>query len=277
MSEGRLIICATPIGNLGDVSERLRETLMSADIVYAEDTRRTSKLLNHLGVEVKSRSLFSGNEKSRSAELVEEVAAGKVVVLVSDAGTPVVSDPGAEAVRLARSRGFVVSGIPGPSAVTTALALSGFGGDRFVFEGFLPKKGAERTRRIGFIAAEDRTAVVFVAPHRLAVDVVDLATALGEDRQVAVTRELTKLHEEVWVGSLGAAVERWSGEVKGEFTLVIEGGTTPRLSLEEAVAEASRLVRDGVSTSEAARRVADASGVSRRAVYQELLGIQESS
>jgi len=271
VSEGRLYVCATPIGNLGDISERLRETLLTADVIYAEDTRRTSKLLQHIGAKTTTRSLFAGNEKARSRKLVDDVRAGKKVVLVSDAGLPTVSDPGAEAVRIVQDEGLSLTVIPGPSAVTTAITLSGFGGDRFSFEGFLPKKGKERSRRLSQLGFEDRPVVIFASPHRLADDLRDLLDAVGVDRRVAVTREMTKLHEEIWVGTLGEAVERWTGEVKGELTLVLEGGSLTPMSAEAAIAEARSLIATGASPSEAARSVAQDSGVSRRVIYQALI------
>ncbi len=277
MPEGCLYVCATPIGNLGDVSDRLRETLVTADVIYAEDTRRTSKLLQHIGAKTKARSLFVGNEKARSRKLVDEVRAGKTVVLVSDAGMPTVSDPGAEAVRIVQDEGLSLTVIPGPSAVTTAITLSGFGGDRFSFEGFLPRKGKERSRRLHQLGFEDRPVVMFASPHRLAGDLRDLLDVVGVDRKVAVTREMTKLHEEVWVGTLGEAVERWTGEIKGEITLVLEGGSLTPVTAEAAIAEARSLVDAGTSPSDAARRVAQDSGVSRRVIYQALLEGQDVS
>ena len=271
MSDGRLFVCATPIGNLGDVSSRLEETLRAADVVYAEDTRRGAKLLGHVGATAKLRSLFAGNERSRSRELIDDVRSGKLVALVSDAGMPTVSDPGAEAVRLLLAQGLPVTVIPGPSAVTTAIALSGFGGDRFVVEGFLPRRGKERQERVARIASEDRSVVLFASPHRLGEDIGDLCEAIGSDRQIAVTRELTKMHEEVWIGTLGDAVERWGGEVKGEFTLVVEPGSPLAVDAGEAIREARLLVADGASASDAARQVAQSTGVSRRLIYQALL------
>ncbi|MBW3667323.1 MAG: 16S rRNA (cytidine(1402)-2'-O)-methyltransferase, partial [Actinobacteria bacterium] len=164
MAEGVLSVCATPIGNLGDVSDRLRETLAEADVVYAEDTRRAGKLLRHLAVEAPLHSLFEGNEMERSQRLVADVASGLRVALISDAGTPVISDPGAAAVRMSLDRGLTVTVIPGPSAVTAAMALSGFVGDRFSFEGFLPRKGKEREQVLRAIGAADRPVVLFVSP-----------------------------------------------------------------------------------------------------------------
>lgn len=277
MSEGRLYVCATPIGNLGDVSDRLRETLMTADVIYAEDTRRTSKLLRHIGTKTKAQSLFVGNEKARSRRLVDDVRAGKIVALVSDAGMPTVSDPGAEAVRLVQDEGLSLTVIPGPSAVTTAITLSGFGGDRFSFEGFLPRKGKERNVRLRQLGFDDRPVVIFASPHRVAGDLRDLLDVVGADRRVAVTREMTKLHEEVWVGTLGEAVEQWSGETKGELTLVLEGSSMTPVTAAAAIAEARSLVDAGTSPSDAARRVAQDSGVSRRVIYQKLLEGQDRS
>ena len=274
MSEGRLSVCATPIGNLGDVSARLAQTLNEADVVYAEDTRRTSILLAHVGAHPKLRSLFVGNERARTEELVAAVANGKKVVLVSDAGMPTVSDPGSEAVSAVRAAGLPMTVVPGPSAVTSAITAAGFGADRFVFEGFLPKKGKERTQRIRSIAREDRAVVLFVPPHRLGEDLASLASVINSDRRVAVTREMTKLYEEVWVGSIAAALAHWVDDVKGEITLVIEAGEEVPVSDEEAIDSAGHLVADGVSASRAARQVAEETGVSRRVIYQGLLDIQ---
>lgn len=277
MASGRLIVCATPIGNLGDISERLRNVLAGADIVFAEDTRRTAKLLSHLVIGVGVLSLFSGNEQSRTSQVVDAVESGQTVVLVSDAGMPTISDPGAAAVRAVREAGHLVTVVPGPSAVTTALAFSGFGGDRFVFEGFLPRRGVERSERLEAIARETRVAVVFASPIRLAKDLADLAEACGPDREVAVIREMTKLHEESWVGALAEAVERWGDPVKGEVTLVLGPGHEQAPSVDDAVDLARTLVAGGSSLSDAARAAAHESGVSRRVVYEVLLGDQESS
>lgn len=277
MSSGRLFVCATPIGNLGDVSERLRNVLAGADLVFAEDTRRTAKLLSHLVIRVGVVSLFSGNEQSRTQQLLDEVASGKTVALVSDAGMPTVSDPGASAVRAVREAGYPVTVIPGPSAATTALALSGFGGDRFVFEGFLPRRGIGRTQRLDEIAAEQRAVVLFASPNRLPKDLQDLEAVCGGTREVAVLRELTKLHEESWVGSLESALERWSEPVKGEVTLVLAPMEPEQPSQEDAIASARRLVAQGASVSDAAKMTSVETGVSRRTIYEALLGDHDSS
>lgn len=270
-------MCATPIGNLGDVSERLRNVLTSADVIYAEDTRRTAKLLAHLVVRSDLVSLFAGNEQARTRQLVDSVRAGNTVVLVSDAGMPTISDPGAAAVRAVRAAGYPVSVVPGPSAVTGALAVSGFGGDRFVFEGFLPRKGKARAERLKTIGEEERPVVVFASPNRLGTDLNDLMDACGPSREVAVVRELTKLHEESWVGPLHTAVDTWSEPVKGEVTVVV-GPTDPEPpSEEEAIALARRLASGGASVSDSARQAAEETGVSRRRIYETLIADQESS
>lgn len=277
MSEGKLTVCATPIGNLDDISQRLRSTLAEADVIYAEDTRRTGKLLSATGISTPMRSLFEGNEARRSEEVVSEVKRGKNVVLVSDAGMPSVSDPGARVVTRAHEEGLAVSVVPGPSSVTSALAVAGFGADRFAFEGFLPRKGRERQRRLEQIAGEDRPVVLFASPNRLAEDLTDLSSQVERTRRVTVARELTKLHEEIWVGSLGDALEHWKGEVKGEVTLVLEGSAPTTMSDEDAVTVGRALIAEGHSLSDAARAASDRSGISRRVIYEALLSDQEES
>ncbi len=279
MSErGVLIVCGTPIGNLGDVSDRLRETLNTADVVFAEDTRRTATLLRHVGATPPVRSLFVGNEAARSEELLTLLEQGMTVALVSDAGMPGVSDPGSDVVRMARAGGHVVTVVPGPSAVTAAVAAAGFGADRFVFEGFLPRKGKERGERLGVIAAENRPVVLFVSPHRFQTDLGDIAEHTGPDRVVFIGRELTKLHEETWVGPIADAIAVWGDrEAKGEFTLVIAPGAPEEPSLDGAIAIARRLLNEGSSASDAARSAAHETGVSRRPIYESLIADQDRS
>lgn len=279
MSEmGRLFVCATPIGNLDDASPRLVETLGNVDVIYAEDTRRVATLLGRFEIEVRTRSLFAGNESARTEELVADVVSGKRVALVSDAGMPTVSDPGSLAVRRVRESGRPVTVIPGPSAVTMAVALSGFSGDRFVFEGFLPKKGKEREQRLARLGNEDRQVVLFVSPHRLVDDLEDLRSVVGPARLLTVNRELTKLHEEVWSGTVEEAVRHWSGRrVKGELTVVVAPGEPGESDITEGVELARELVKSGSSVSEAAREVAGSTGLSRRAIYQRLIDGQELS
>jgi 16S rRNA (cytidine1402-2'-O)-methyltransferase len=266
---GRLVLCATPIGNLGDASERLRTTLREADRLYAEDTRRTATLLRHLGIERASRSYFAGNEAQRAGELAAHFAAGETVALVTDAGTPAISDPGISAVRAAIAAGAAVTIVPGPSAVVAALAVSGLPSERFAFEGYLPRKGKARRERLADLSVERRTTVVFAVPSRLGADLVDLASACGGDRPTVVVRELTKVHEEVWRGSLGEAVSAWSdgAEPRGEFTLVIGGASVAPDRPESLLPEVRAAMARGAAASRAVREVAERFGVSRRALY----------
>lgn len=274
MADGRLFVCATPIGNLDDISQRLAETLRTVDVVYAEDTRRTGKLLREVGSDVSVRSLFKGNETKRSGELIGDLEAGRSVALVTDAGMPGVSDPGAAVVSAAHDRGIGVTVVPGPSAVTSALAVSGWSGDRFVFEGFLERKGKARSAQLDRVLGSTSPVVLFLSPHRVAEDLADLRDHLGGDRVVVVARELTKIHEEVWRGSLEEACRKWPAPGKGEFTLVIAAAEPSRISDDEAIEVARRLVAAGSSNSDAARSASAQTGVSRRVIYEGLLQSQ---
>lgn len=270
---GRLIICGTPIGNLADASPRLRDELAGADLVYAEDTRRAATLLQALEVHTKVRSYFVGNEEKRSVELTTRLAAGDTIALITDAGMPSVSDPGLSAVRAALACDAQVTVVPGPSAVTAAVAVSGFSADRFVFEGFLPRKGGARRSRIAAIAAEERTTVLFSAKTRLAADLADLCDAAGADRPVVVARELTKVFEEIWRGTLAAAIAEFAknNRARGEFTIVIPGAPHQPGDLGEAVAAAIAAVDAGEPPSTAVRRLAREKGISRRDLYEAVL------
>lgn len=272
MADGKLTVCATPIGNLGDVSSRLAEALIEADVVYAEDTRRTGILLRHVGSTAKVRSLFTGNEKLRTRQLLDDVRSGLKVALVSDAGMPSISDPGASAVLEAAEEGLATTVIPGPSAVTASIALSGFGGGRFVFEGFLPRKESARRSRLADLATETRAVVLFASPNRVGSDLADLARVVGFDRPIAVMKELTKVHETVWRGSIGEAAERWGGDQKGEFTLVVAGRDEEPPNVDAAIDLARQMISDGAAPSDAARRAAEETGVSRRAIYRAVVG-----
>jgi 16S rRNA (cytidine1402-2'-O)-methyltransferase len=266
---GTLTLCGTPIGNLSDLSERVITTLGNADLIFAEDTRRTAKLLAHLGISVPMKSFFAGNEQTRLRLLRDELEAGKNIVLVSDAGMPLISDPGASAVQVAVDCDAVVGVVPGPSAVVTALAVSGFDGDRFIFEGFLPRKGEVRARVLRSFVDEQRTVVLFAAPSRVAADLADLGHTLDPYRSVVVTRELTKVYEEIWRGTLGEAAVHWArdGTTKGEFTLVIEGDEPFEPSMPDAVAAALEMITKGTSTSDAVRTVTATHGVRRNELY----------
>jgi len=269
---GRLFLCATPIGNLEDASPRLARTLEEADVVYAEDTRRTAKLLSALGVAADLRSYFVGNERRRTASVAAELAAGRDVALVTDAGSPSVSDPGASAVAAARQVGAEVVVVPGPSAVTAAVMGSGMVDGRFVFEGFLERKGRERSRQLERIADSDAPTVLFLSPHRAVADVEALTEACGADREVCVGRELTKVHEELWWGTLSELAERWRDDrPRGEITLVIAEAVAASPDTEDALELARQLVAEGKTASAAAREAAEATGVARREIYDRLV------
>ena len=269
---GVLVLAATPIGRVADASPRLAEELATADVVAAEDTRRLKRLTADLGVEVRGRvvSYFEGNEASRTAGLVEALEAGERVLLVTDAGMPSVSDPGFRLVAAAVERDIPVTAVPGPSAVLTALAVSGLPVDRFCFEGFLPRKAGERARRLASLADEQRTMVFFEAPHRTETALTAMAEAFGPDRAAAVCRELTKTHEEVRRGGL-ADLASWAAEgVRGEVTIVVSGASgtsdapTDPASLAAAVAEAEET---GMSRKDAILDVARRVGLPKREVY----------
>jgi 16S rRNA (cytidine1402-2'-O)-methyltransferase len=274
---GVLVLAATPIGRVADAPPRLAEELATADVVAAEDTRRLRRLTNDLGVTVTGRvvSYFEGNESARTPVLIEALLAGERVLLVTDAGMPSVSDPGYRLVAAAVDADVLVTAVPGPSAVLTALAVSGLPVDRFCFEGFLPRKAGERARRLTALAAEERTMVFFEAPHRTETALAAMAGVLGADRPAAVCRELTKTHEEVRRGPLGE-LAAWAAEgIRGEVTIVVAGAPAgPDLagdpdSLRAAVAD---LEAEGTSRKEAIVDVARRAGVPKREVYNLVHG-----
>jgi 16S rRNA (cytidine1402-2'-O)-methyltransferase len=235
---GRLYLVATPIGNLDDLSPRAVAVLGDVDIVACEDTRRTGRLLAHAAISgPRLISVRDANEAARAREIVELLRAGKNVALVSDAGTPAISDPGYKVVAAVTGAKLDVVAIPGPSALVTALVTSGLPTDRFVFEGFLPRKGGERTRRLAGIAKERRTIVLYEAPHRLLSTLADLIDACGGDRVVSVARELTKLHEEIWRGQLRHALAG-VGEPRGEYVIVLGGELPSEPPDDDAIAAA---------------------------------------
>jgi 16S rRNA (cytidine1402-2'-O)-methyltransferase len=268
---GHLYVVGTPIGNLGDLSDRARETLASVDLVAAEDTRRTGKLLAHAGIRAPMLSLFEGNERQRIDELLERLSEGATVALVSDAGMPAVSDPGFRLLRAAVEAGIGISVVPGPSAVTAALVVSGLPTDRWVFEGFLPRRPSERRSRLRALAHDPRTVVLFESPLRVVTLLRDVLVELG-DRRAAVARELTKIHEEVLRGRVSEVLAMLlDSEPRGEIVVVLEGAETPGAALSEMVVEAGRLVRDGMRKREAAAAVARASGGSANEIYRALV------
>jgi 16S rRNA (cytidine1402-2'-O)-methyltransferase len=282
MGDGRLVLVGTPIGNLGDLSPRAVEVLRDADMIAAEDTRRTRALLTHIGVPAGRRlhAVHAQNEVGRAREIAHVVSTGAVVAVVTDAGMPSISDPGGRLVRACIKEGLDVEVVPGPSAVLTALVLSGLATDRFVFEGFLPRKGTARSERLYAIGREPRTIVVFEAPNRVVATLSDLAQACGPARRVAVARELTKMHEEVWRGTLeGAARHFTETPPRGEFVLVIEGREpTEVVAGDDVLAEAARQeIREGRSTREAADNIADRFSVSRRRAYDAVLAQRQAT
>lgn len=272
---GRLVLAATPIGNADDASARLRTLLAEADVVAAEDTRRLRALAGRLGVEVRGRvvSHHEHNEAERAADLLDVVAGGGTVVVVTDAGMPAVSDPGFRVVTAAVAAGLPVTAAPGPSAVLTALALSGLPTDRFCFEGFLPRKPGERARVLADLADERRTMVFFEAPHRLD-DVLDaMVEAFGAERPAAVCRELTKTYEEVRRGPLrDLATWAHEGQVRGEIVVVVAGAERPRVaSTADLVAEVLARADAGERLKDAVAEVATAAGVAKRDLYAAAL------
>lgn len=286
---GRLFVVATPIGNLSDVTLRSLEVLRAVPLIAAEDTRLTRRLLERHGIPTQTTSFHARSAPSRLAELLAHLRAGADLALVTDAGTPSVSDPGEDLVAAWAAEGGVVVPIPGASAVLAVVAASAVAGPRWSFEGFLPRSGRERRERIARIAADERGTVIYEAPGRVAATLVDLAAACGADRPAEIGRELTKLHEEIVRGTLGALADRArSGELtlRGEFALVVGAWTTARIAVESAgglsgvaaasaadaetaaLAEVERRVAAGSSRGDAARTVAAETGIPRRRLYR---------
>lgn len=263
---GRLVVIGTPIGNLGDLSPRALEALRSVDVLACEDTRRTGRLLAHVGIPAPELLRLDATvERDRTPALLDRIRAGDLVGLVSDAGMPGISDPGTHLIRAARTVGLDVEVIPGPVAVTVALVASGLGGDtgRFTFEGFLPRRGGERAARLAGIAASSCASVVYESPHRVVATVADLRDVCGGDREVSICRELTKLHEEVWSGPLDAAVDHLAGrEPRGEYVLVVDAAPPVEPAGDATLLEALEAeLEAGATRRDAARRVAERFGV----------------
>jgi 16S rRNA (cytidine1402-2'-O)-methyltransferase len=269
------VLGGAPLGQPGDVGPRLKEVLASADVLAVEDTRRLHRLAADLGVTFTGRlvSFHESVEQSRLPGLVAAMAEGKTVLLLTDAGMPSVSDPGYTLVRAAVDAGIVVTSVPGPSAVVTALAVSGLPCDRFCFEGFLPRKGGERRAALAALAGEPRTMVFYESPHRLADALVDAAAAFGDDRPAAVCRELTKTHEEVRRGPL-AELAAWAAEgVRGEITLVVAGAVAGPASLSPAELAAEVAIEEaaGATRKDAIRTVVARTGLPRRVIYDAVV------
>ena len=274
MAGGRLLLGATPLGQPSDASARLVSALATADVVAAEDTRRVRTLANALGVRIAGKvvSLFDQNEAARVPALIVDMKGGATVLVVSDAGMPLVSDPGYRLVTACIAEGMPVTCLPGPSAVTTALAVSGLPSDRFCFEGFAPRKSSARRAWLATLAAERRTCVFFESPRRLAACLTDAASELGHTRRAAVCRELTKVHEEVVRGSLGELADWAAGGVLGEITVVL-AGAQPKADLPTLVAEVGALIATGMRVKDACAEVISAhpGAPSRRDLYDAVL------
>jgi 16S rRNA (cytidine1402-2'-O)-methyltransferase len=271
-----LALVATPIGNLGDMSARAVATLRAASLICCEDTRHSGKLMAHFGISgVRLAVCNEHTEHARIAEVLSILAEGGIVALVTDAGTPGISDPGMRLARAVIDQRYPVTAVPGADACTMALVISGFDTTRFVFEGFIPRSGRARTDRLADIAAERRTTVLYEAPHRVATTIDDLFTACGPARRVAVCRELTKLHEEVWRGTLAAAQEAHAvREPRGEYAIVVEGAPAPPPPTQDDVDERLRAaLADGLSRKSAAAFVAEQLDLAKRDVYERSLTI----
>ena len=278
-NHGALVLVATPIGNLGDISQRAIEALKAADIICCEDTRHSGKLLAHFGVTGKKLVVINEHtEYDAREEIVSLVTSGSNVALITDAGTPGISDPGERLVVAVINAGGVVTAVPGPSALTMALVISGLPTSRFVFEGFLPRSGAERTERLAMATTESRTTVFYEAPHRLVKTLSDLTTACGAMRGVVLARELTKLHEEIWRGTLqDANMHVAKTEPRGEYVIILEPAKPPAPPTDEELLAAIRAeIAKGVSRKDSAARVSARFGVAKRTVYELALQVRDN-
>ncbi len=271
---GKLFVVGTPIGNLSDFSPRGIETLKSVDFIAAEDTRVSVKLLNHFGIKKPMISYFEHNKREKGEEIIGRILNGENCAIVTDAGMPCISDPGEDLVGLAHEKGVLVESVPGPSALVTALAISGMESGRFTFEGFLSVNKQSRREHLASLQNEKRTMIFYEAPHKLTATLKDMLSFFG-DRQIALVRELTKLHETVERLSLSAAAEFYGENApKGEFVLIVEGKKqekTEKLTLEQAVLMAKELMEKGMSASAAAKAVARDSVFSKNEIYMELV------
>jgi 16S rRNA (cytidine1402-2'-O)-methyltransferase len=268
-SAGILYVVATPIGNLADLSARAAAVLENVDLVAAEDTRRAGKLLQHLGLDKKLNSLHEHNEALETPKLLAELATGRKIALISDAGTPLISDPGLHLVARAKDAGITVVSVPGPSAVTAALSVAGLATDRFVFEGFLPRRAGQRRRRLEQLAAEPRTMVFFEAVHRIEAAMTDLVASFGAERKATLARELTKLHEQVVTGSLAQLTAMLGSDVPllGEFVVVVAGAPTEIQADDSETLRIYKLLSDELPPDRAVALCAKICGRSRNQVY----------
>ena len=272
---GMLYLVPTPIGNLGDISQRCRETLERVDFIAAEDTRVTLKLMNHLGIKKPLISYFEHNKASKGGVILERILAGEVCALVSDAGSPAISDPGEDLVKLCHEAGVTVCAIPGPCAVITALSISGQSTGRFCFEGFLSTAKKSRREHLESLRKERRTMIFYEAPHKLLATLQDMADTFGADRSISLCRELTKLHEEVVRTTLGQAIQKYTDTPpKGEFVLVLAGApeeTAPAASPDDAAARVEALMAGGLSRKDAVRQTAQELNLPKNVVYDAAL------
>ena len=274
---GTLYVVGTPIGNLEDMTFRSVRILQTVDLIAAEDTRHTGKLLQHFQIKTNQVSYHDHNRSSRIPELLEQLCNGKAIALVTDAGVPGISDPGYELVKVCVEAGIPVVPIPGASAAITALSAAGLPTDRFVFEGFLMHKASSRREHLESLKTESRTLIFYESPHRLRETLQDLAEILGPMRQIVLARELTKLYEEFWRGTIAEAISHYrEREPQGEYTLVVAGNPPelPQLSDLELKAELSKLIGEGISRSQASRQLAKVTSLNRRHLYQLALAIK---
>ena len=276
---GTLYLVPTPIGNLGDISIRCRETLEQADFIAAEDTRVSLKLLNHLGIKKSLVSYYEHNKAFKGDKIVERILAGETCALVSDAGSPAISDPGEDLVKQCAAAGIVVCAIPGPCAAITALSISGQSTGRFCFEGFLSTAKKSRRSHLESLKKETRTMIFYEAPHKLQSTLEDLAEAFGEDRGISLCRELTKLHEEVVRTTLGEAIRKYAeNPPKGEFVLVVAGAPEeiPEVATEsDAAARVAQLMSEGLSRKDAVKQTAKELSLPKNVVYDAALALDE--
>ena len=272
---GMLYLVPTPIGNLGDISIRCRETLEQADFIAAEDTRVTLKLLNHLGIKKSLVSYFEHNKAFKGNVILERILAGETCALVSDAGSPAISDPGEDLVKQCAEAGITVCAIPGPCAVITALSISGQSTGRFCFEGFLSTAKKSRRAHLESLAQEERTMVFYEAPHKLLATLEDMAAVFGADRSISLCRELTKLHEEIWKTTLGEAVAHYAAnEPRGEYVLVMAGAPAEieeEATPQDAAARVAQLIEEGMSRKDAVKQTAQELKLPKNVVYEAAL------
>lgn len=277
MVAGQLYVVATPIGNLGDISQRAKETLEKVDLIAAEDTRHTGKLLSHLGIKKPMQSLHAHNEHTRSEKLIDLMQAGNSIALVSDAGTPLISDPGFPLIRAAQKTNIPIIPIPGPSAVIAALSVSGLPCDRFIFEGFLPAKSKARLEQLKTLATETRTLVFYESPHRIKQMIADMLTVFGSERETVIARELTKTFEQIKQAPL-AETQAWlhasSNHQRGEFVVLVKGAEEKQTATESDIDNLLEILLQELPVKQAAKIAAKISGAPKNKLYELALKFQ---